>query len=672
MRGLPVLLVFLLCLAVPASSQGLRGCGVARLSDAAEFSLNLGAYACAIADESRALTLEDVFGPEGDALFAPVPGNLIDFGFGTGRYWVRVLLENTSSDPGLWWVTHDIPVAELVQVHLVPDGAPSASARTLLSYRATDPFDARPIPHRHLVSEITLAPKAKATLLIAYTSDQATEMPLFVESVPHFVARTQSETLWIVMLTALVLGMGLINTVYLYGLDGRPALAYGSYMLGGVLLLTHIEGYTFQYVWPNAPGFNNAALAMIALISVALGALFVDRFTETARHAPRLHRAAMGTIAALAALAALSWVLLSSIWFKFALLAAVVAGTAMQVVLASAALRRGQAGAGTLLLGFGALAVSLLVGVAGYLTEGLFEQEVAGVAIRLGFLTEATAFSAAIALRIRAARRERDHSLREQLRLSEDRLYLSEALRRAEDDRLEASRAADRSREALASAAHDIRQPLTSLQMALSGQGEQREGVETSLNYLREIVRVGLEEANAPLGAGDADPVSRGSRERFTADIILRNIEAMFGAEAADQGTALLVVTCTKDLVADPLALMRMVGNLVSNALQHAGAGRVLVGCRRSATALCLEVHDTGSGLSLAELARVTRRGETGATSGGHGLGLSIVTELAAEHGLAFEMQSWPGRGTVARICVPNDDTEIVLSRASTPTGEAP
>lgn len=670
MRSVPVLLFFLLLFAVPASSQDLHNCEVAHLSDAAEFSLDLGAYACAFADESRALTLEDMLAAKADALFQPVPGNLIDFGFGRARYWVRVRLESTSTDPGQWWVTHDIPVAKLVQVYLVPDGAPEA-VQTLLTYRATDPFDARPIPHRHLVSEIALAPQAAATLLIAYSADQATEMPLFVESVPAFVSRTQSETLWIVTLTALVLGMGVINTVYLYGLDGRPALAYGSYMLSGVGLLGHFEGYTFQYVWPYAPGFNSIALAVISLMSVALGALFVDRFTETARHAPRLHRAAMATIIGLAALAVLSAVLLSLIWFKFLLLAAVVAGTAMQVVIASAALRRGQAGAGTLLIGFGALGASLLVGVVGYLTEGLFKQELAGVAIRLGFLAEATAFSAAIALRIRAARRERDNSLREQLRLSEERLYLSEALRRAEDDRLEASRAADRSREALASAAHDIRQPLTSLQMALSGQGEQRDSVATSLNYLKEIVRVGLEESKAPLGTGDADPVPHGSRERFRAEIILRNIETMFGAEAADQGTALHVVKCSRELVADPLALMRMVGNLVSNALQHAEPPRVLVGCRRSATGLSLEVHDTGSGLAPEELARVTRRGETGAGSGGHGLGLSIVTDLAAEHGLGFEMQSWPGRGTVARICVPDQVPEMPATPLTRPTGEA-
>ncbi|MEL6620807.1 MAG: sensor histidine kinase [Pseudomonadota bacterium] len=634
----------------PGHAQLVRDCPVASLSGSAEFEIDLGPYACAFPDDGRTLTLKDVLSERDDVAFAPLPGGLVDFGFGDSRYWVAVRLRNDTDTNGSWWITHDIPVASTLNVHLIPEGA---VAERLLTLTDQSPFAARPIPHRHLVSEITLQADETALLLIDYTSDQATEMPLFAESVPQFFTRTQAETVEIAALTALVLGMGFISTIYLYGLDGRPALVYGVYVLAGVALLVHMEGYTFQYVWPRAPGLNQMALAYIAPTLVALGTFFVDRFTQARRHHPGLHLFAVFMIGVLVALVAVAPLLITFVWYKNSVLFAVCFGTAMQVVLAVAAMRRGQSGAGLLVLGFGALAAAIIFGAVGYLTEGLFEQELAGLAIRLGFLLEAIAFSAAIALRVRAARRERDAALKAQIRLSEERLNLSEALRRAEDDRQTAANAAVRSQEALASTAHDIRQPLASLQLALSSGDAAQERITSSLNYLEEIVRAGLEENSAPLGAGDNDPPIHNARERFRADIVLNNIAAMFGAEAARQGVTLTVMPCAAHLVADPLALMRSLGNLVSNALHHAQARRILVGCRRSDGTLRFEVHDDGCGMSHTELARALHRGNKGAGSNGHGLGLAIVTDIAGENGFGFDIRSDPGRGTVAHVTVP-------------------
>ena len=652
-RIFALLMVFTAGFASPVPAQSWQTCPTAPLTTERDFRVNLGHFACAFADSGHSLTLADVVQDQENLRFKPVPGGLVDFGYGTSRYWIAVRLQNTTKAQGTWWVTHDIPMAESLNVHLLPEGKGAEAARQILSLKIDDSFDARPIQHRHLVSEISLQAQETATLLIEYSSLQATEMPLFVETVPSFFKRTQSETVEIIALISLVLGMGMISTVYLYGLDGRPAFAYGSYVLSGVAFLVHMEGYTFQYVWPNLPTFNQIALAVISTSSVALGTFFVDRFTLSREYHPRLHLVAVLTILIHFILAIFSKPLMSEIWFKFVVLVAIVFATTWQVILAVKALRRGQSGAGFLVLGFGALAASISFGVVGYVTEGLFEQELAGRAIRLGFLFEAAAFSAAIALRVRAARRERDASLREQLRLSEERLNLSEALRKAEDDRQRAANAAARSQEALASTAHDIRQPLASLQLALSGGNAVPDRIAKSLEYLEDIVRTGLEENRAPLGTGDADPPSINAREHFRAAIVLKNIDAMFGAEAVEQGVDLRVMPCSAYLVANPLALMRIVGNLVSNALQHGQPQRIVVGCRRQSGAVRFEVHDDGHGIVVPDLARIHERGQKGGNSDGHGLGLAIVSELAEENGFSFEIASTPGGGTTASILVP-------------------
>ena len=650
---LRVALTLCVCVAcgAPVLAQAISTCPVAKLGDASDFHIDLGGYACIHADGDRVLTLENIANGDAMSLFRPSQGGLIDFGFDDSRIWVTVHVENTEDHISTWWVTHDIPVADTLNVHLVQA---EIGVTELLALRGSDPFSARPIAHRHLVSAITLPPNGAATLVIDYTSAQATEMPLFVETLPQFLNRVQAETTGIATLTALVFGMGLISTMYLYGLDERPALAYGAYVLAGVALLVHMEGYTFQYVWPNAPGFNEMALAYISLALVALGLFFVDRFTHARGHFPRLHQATVALIFVLCMLAVLAAPMIDMIWFKNTVLLAVCLGMGLQVLLACAAMARGQSGARLLVLGFGALGATITFGAVGYLTEGLFKQELAGSAIRLGFLLEAIAFSFAIALRIRASRRERDYALQEQVRLSEERLNLSEALRQAEDDRRNAAKAAVRSQEALASTAHDLRQPLASLQMALASGPAAQDRVSHSLKYLEEIVRFGLEEHAMPLGTGDANPPSRNATEPFHANLVLDNINAMFGEEAEGKNVAFRVLPCSAQLVSNPLALMRCVGNLVSNALQHAQASRVIVGCRRTPCgSVRFEVHDNGQGMSDHDLTQNLARGRKGVGSDGHGLGLAIVTDIASENGLKVAIRSIPKRGTCACIEVP-------------------
>ena len=57
--------------------------------------------------------------------------------------------------------------------------------------------------------------------------------------------------------------------------------------------------------------------------------------------------------------------------------------------------------------------------------------------------------------------------------------------------------------------------------------------------------------------------------------------------------------------------------------------------------------------MSGAELARFREAGEKGGESTGHGLGLAICHEMAAEHGLALTARSTPGRGTVFSLRLP-------------------
>jgi two-component system OmpR family sensor kinase len=70
------------------------------------------------------------------------------------------------------------------------------------------------------------------------------------------------------------------------------------------------------------------------------------------------------------------------------------------------------------------------------------------------------------------------------------------------------------------------------------------------------------------------------------------------------------------------------------------------------------EVADEGPGLAPDEAARVFERfyradPSRTRSSGGSGLGLSIVAALVAAHGGTVDVQTGPGRGAVFRVLLP-------------------
>lgn len=636
-------------------------CPTAQLNAGKDIQIDLGPFACVYEDQDRALGIADILSEPQSVLFEPANNGLVDFSFGSARFWVRVRLHNADDTPGTWWITHDIPSADLLRVRQVTaDG----SISELLNLKSDAPFTARPIPHRHLASSVSLAADETVELVFDYVTGQGTQMPLMAESVASFVKRTQNETASHLTLIAILLGMGIISTLYFYSLEGPPALIYGAYVVSVALWLGHMEGYGFQFLYPNATKFNTYAYPMVGFSSFALGILFVARLTRTRQHSQLLNGVVLGTSALLIVMVVVAPFWLSTVWYKMGGLGLAVASYVVQLVVIIGAIRRGYAASWMLLLGFMSTFIAILLLTTGYVTEGLFPQELAGSALRVGFLMEAFAFSGAIALRVREARRARDHSLREQLRLSQESLHLSEAVLKAEAERKDAEQSAERSRVALSSAAHDIRQPLTSIQMLLAEGQSDPSKITGNLSYIEDILREGLEGEAGPLGTGSADPMDTGAKERFPAQLILDNLAAMFADEARSKGVTLVVMPCSAHIVADPLSLMRVASNLVSNALSHAQGSKILIGCRRMRGAVRIEVHDNGKGMSSEELVQFAQRGAKNPGSQGNGLGLSIAKELAQKQSIGFELRSEPSRGTTGIIKVPTRVKSVDLKGA--------
>ena len=120
--------------------------------------------------------------------------------------------------------------------------------------------------------------------------------------------------------------------------------------------------------------------------------------------------------------------------------------------------------------------------------------------------------------------------------------------------------------------------------------------------------------------------------------------------DASAAEVEIVYTPCNLRILADEELLRRAILNLLLNALHASKSGQqVSIIAERANVTLALHISDTGCGIAPEDLPRVTEPYFT-RFSGGSGLGLPIVAQIAAAHGWQLQITSEPGQGARATL----------------------
>ncbi|HUY02334.1 MAG TPA: ATP-binding protein [Rhodocyclaceae bacterium] len=213
----------------------------------------------------------------------------------------------------------------------------------------------------------------------------------------------------------------------------------------------------------------------------------------------------------------------------------------------------------------------------------------------------------------------------------------------------------------LASASHDLRQPMHALVMFmdrlvhLPHSDEVRHligRIDASVHALQHLLDALLDISRLEAGVLRARP------RHFPVRDLFLQLSGDLNAVAEERGLTLKLRPSELWLTTDPILLHRILLNLVSNALRYTRHGGVLVACRRRGDQARIEVWDSGIGIppeSQAEIFKefVQLANPERDRNQGLGLGLAIVERTARLLDHPLTMNSLPGVGSRFAIEVP-------------------
>lgn len=608
-------------------------------------SVRLDGRMVLLRDSTNQLTIDEVSHPDNGALFHPVPPGILSAGFDDATYWFKARLANRDPIPQDWILEVERAFLDYVDLYL-PD-----ERGGFLRFESGNrrPFSSRDIAYRTFAFEVTLPPQAEQLVYLRVetrttvrVSARLWEPTAFLEMASRYNLLAGVSLGMIAALFLLSLGQFVEHRSRLWGL-------FTLYQGAAGLLYFTLNGYSAQYLFPDAPDIARHLVGVGTGSAIGLFALFTARLLDVGR----LHRMLRPFLHALGVAALLSIVTvffdrrdLIAEYLHMINLLVLTTGLAASLYLA----KQGDRVALNYLIGFSIplvfaswralllLGIPLPIGGGGDFLARLLE---------LGYIFQIVFVGRGINLQLAALKDERNAARQAEL----------EAARQAEAER--EKRAEQRA--LLSMMSHEFRTPLAVIEGAtevlpLYLSADNKAAHDVNATILRSAKRLlALVETCLADDVVDAALLNP-TRQSFDLVPLVRSI-CEDGAHLPPMRRLSLHLPEACPIVGDPHLLRVAIANLVDNALKYSPeTSPVTLSLGMDRAQAVVTVRDEGIGIAPEEHEAIFRRYHrtpAGRSKGGAGLGLNLVARIVALHRGTVSLDSREGRGATFSIVLP-------------------
>ncbi len=240
------------------------------LSDAPE--QNLSADFVYFIDRERQWDVHTLAGSLSQPDWVDSGGEVPNLGLLADPVWFALRLESPHELERLAEISYS--VLDDIKLHLFADGEPVTEVVT----GERHPFPERPIFHRNFLIPLEFEADREYLLLIRVETEGALHLPFTLWEERAFMEAEQVRLPLHMAFVGLMFALAVYNLLLLAAVRDIAYFWYVLVVVSSTLTQLSINGFTYQYLWPNAPAFNAVSLPLsLAGTVIALG-FFTDRF----------------------------------------------------------------------------------------------------------------------------------------------------------------------------------------------------------------------------------------------------------------------------------------------------------------------------------------------------------------------------------------------------------
>lgn len=624
---------------------------------------DLAPYLFWLADVKNELSFEEVKNLNHDEFNKPDKYSFSK-GYTSTGYWLKFDLKFSPELIGSKWLL-EIPFPLLDYVALYtpePNGDYS-----VIQTGDRSPFSQRAIDTTSFVFNVTPF-KESNTFYIHVRTQDSLQVPLFLMNQETFIKKNAAAHGLQGIYFGIMMVMVLYNLFIYISVKERSYLFYISYISCFIICQASLEGYTFEYFWPNNTWWANVSIPFFGVLSLFFASLFAREILQSRLLIPRFDKILIVVISCL--FFTLPIILLGS--YNAGIYASLTGAFIFFNIILLAGLLAASKGSRTAFVFVTAWSIFLISGVITML--GMLDiipmKYGPQAAIQIGSAIEVILLSIALADRINIIQQEKA-----EIEAESKRILLNANKQLANSNRLKD--------EFIATISHEIRTPMNGVL------GSTQLLLDTPLDYNQKVYIDTINQSGQTLLEilNNILDYSKIEADKLTIELIEFDLQKVIN-ECADffsvisiQNRVKLFVRIHKNtpkiIKSDPLRIKQILLNLLSNAFKYTDRGQVVISVEsdeNSNDQLRIEVEDSGNGLtheqqSILFQPFVQIDSSSSREQGGTGLGLAICNKLTKLLGGDIGVRSLPGKGTTfwftAKVDVIDKGESIDLTKVT-------
>jgi diguanylate cyclase (GGDEF)-like protein len=248
--------------------------------------VSLFSYIDLLRDQGHQLTIEDISSPSFTQQFKSESSTGNSFGFTKDTFWIRFTLKPAATLQENLYLQLEYPLMDQVTL-FIPDGE---GHYTDSSTGDTLPFSHREVNHRTFLFRLPDHRGEERTYYMRLQTEGSMQFPIMLWSTSSFIQSQEVDNFFFGIFYGVMLLILLIALVSYYKMKDSLFLYYALYLLSFMLFQHSLNGFSFQFFWPDSTWWTSRASSFFIGFVVFCALLFTGKFLNVWTEHPHIKK----------------------------------------------------------------------------------------------------------------------------------------------------------------------------------------------------------------------------------------------------------------------------------------------------------------------------------------------------------------------------------------------